>query len=89
VYDSRDNQANPYKGIYTSINYRYNFKFLGSDQDASELWLEFMIYGGLSKKKPRNLITFCAFGDFNLTGDLPYMTLPAIGGDQRARSGRG
>jgi hypothetical protein len=89
VYDSRDNQANPYKGIYANLNYRYNFKFLGSDQDASELWLEFRTYVGLSKKKPRHLVAFWAFGDFNLTGDLPYMTLPALGGDQRARSGRG
>jgi hypothetical protein len=89
VYDSRDNQANPYKGIYANINYRYNFKFLGSDQDASELWMEFRTYVGLSKKKPRNLIAFWAFGDFNLTGNLPYMTLPMLGGDQRARSGRG
>ncbi|MEI7726071.1 MAG: BamA/TamA family outer membrane protein, partial [Bacteroidota bacterium] len=89
VYDSRDNQANPYKGIYANINYRYNFTFLGSTHDASELWMEFRTYVGLSKKKPRNLIAFWAFGDFNLTGNLPYMTLPSIGGDQRARSGRG
>jgi len=89
VYDSRDNQANPYKGIYANINYRYNFKFLGSDQDASELWTEFRTYVSLSKKRARNLIAFWAFGDFNVTGDLPYMTLPALGGDQRARSGRG
>ncbi len=89
VYDSRDNQANPYKGIYANINYRYNLKLLGSDQDASELWMEFRTYVGLSKKKQRHLIAFWAFGDFNLTGDLPYMTLPALGGDQRARSGRG
>jgi hypothetical protein len=89
VYDSRDNQANPYKGIYANINYRYNFSFLGSDHDASELWMEFRTYVGLSKKKARHLIAFWAFGDFNLTGDLPYMTLPSLGGDQRARSGRG
>ena len=89
VYDSRDNQANPYKGIYANINYRYNFKFLGSDQDASELWTEFRTYVGLSKNKPRHLIAFWVFGDFNLTGNLPYMTLPNLGGDQRARSGRG
>jgi hypothetical protein len=89
VYDSRDNQANPYKGIYANINYRYNFTFLGSDQDASELWTEFRTYVGLSKKKPRHLVAFWAFGDFNLTGNMPYMTLPALGGDQRARSGRG
>ena len=89
VYDSRDNQANPYRGMYANINYRYNFKFLGSDHDASELWMELRTYIGLSKKKPRHLVGFWVFGDFNLTGDLPYMTLPALGGDQRARSGRG
>ncbi|MCX6267781.1 MAG: BamA/TamA family outer membrane protein [Bacteroidetes bacterium] len=89
VFDSRDNQANPYKGIYANINYRYNFKFLGSDKDASELWTEFRTYVGLSKKRARHMIAFWVFGDFNLTGNLPYMTLPALGGDQRARSGRG
>ncbi|MCX6305815.1 MAG: BamA/TamA family outer membrane protein [Bacteroidetes bacterium] len=89
VYDSRDNQANPYKGIYANINYRYNFKLLGSEQDASELWMEFRTYAGLSKKNPRHLIGFWVFGDFNVTGNLPYMTLPSLGGDQRARSGRG
>jgi hypothetical protein len=89
VYDSRDNQANPYKGIYANINYRYNFKFLGSTTEASELWMEFRTYWGLSKKRARNLIGLWVFGDFNLTGHLPYMTLPNLGGDQRARSGRG
>jgi hypothetical protein len=89
VFDSRDNQANPYKGIYANLNYRYNFRFLGSSQDASELWAEFRTYVGLSKKTPRHLIAFWVFGDFNLTGNLPYMTLPSLGGDQRARSGRG
>lgn len=50
VYDSRDSQINPYKGYYANINFRYNFKFLGSDQDASSLWMEFRTYVGLSKK---------------------------------------
>jgi hypothetical protein len=89
VYDSRDNQANPYKGIYANINYRYNFNFLGSGSDCSELWTEFRTYIGLSKKRARHLIAFWVFGDFNLTGHMPYMTLPNLGGDQRARSGRG
>jgi len=89
VYDSRDNQANPYKGIYANINYRYNLKILGSSQDNSELWTEFRTYIGLSKVKARHLIGFWVFGDFNLTGNMPYLTLPSLGGDQRARSGRG
>lgn len=89
VYDTRDNQANPYKGIFANASYRYNLRVLGSDRDASSLWLEFRTYLGLSKRNPRHLVAFWLFGDFNLTGELPYMTLPSLGGDQRARSGRG
>jgi hypothetical protein len=89
LYDTRDNQISPYKGIYANINYRYNFKFMGSNQDESSLWLEFRTYLGLSKKTPRHLIGFWVFGDFIMSGHLPYLTLPALGEDQRARSGRG
>lgn len=89
VYDSRDSQINPYKGYYFNLNYRYYFGFLGSDQDATHLLTEFRTYISLSKKMPRHLIGFWLFGEFNLTGDMPYLTLPSVGGDQRSRSGRG
>ncbi|MCX6247357.1 MAG: BamA/TamA family outer membrane protein [Bacteroidetes bacterium] len=89
LYDSRDNQINPYKGYYANVNYRINPTFLGSSQNSSTLWLEFRTYIGLSKKTPRHLIGFWAFGDFLISGKLPYLTLPSLGEDQRARSGRG
>jgi hypothetical protein len=89
IYDTRDNQINPYKGIYANINYRINPTFLGSAQNSSQLWLEFRTYVGLSKKTPRHLIGFWAFGDFLIAGKLPYLTMPYLGEDQRARSGRG
>jgi hypothetical protein len=89
VYDSRDNLINPYKGIYATINYRNNFKFMGSSQNSSSLWTEFRTYIRLSEKKPRHLVAFWLFGDFVLTGHVPYLTLPFIGEDQRTRSGRG
>jgi len=89
VFDSRDSQINPYKGYYANFSYRYYFSFLGSDQDASHLLAEFRTYVGLSKKTQRHLIAFWLFGEFNLTGHMPYLTLPTLGGDQRARSGRG
>jgi len=89
LYDTRDNQINPYKGIYANLNYRINPTFLGSSQNSSTLWLEFRTYLGLSKNKARHLIGFWAFGDFLITGKLPYLTMPYLGEDQRARSGRG
>lgn len=89
VYDTRDNQINPYKGIYANINYRINPTFLGSTKNSSQLWLEFRTYLGLSKKNPRHLVAFWAFGEFQIAGELPYLTLPYLGDDQRARAGRG
>ncbi len=89
IYDSRDNLMNPYSGYYANINYRYNPTFLGSEQNSSSLWLEFRTYVPLSKKTPRHLIAFWTFGNFLLTGDQPYLTLMALGEDQKARSGRG
>lgn len=89
IYDSRDNQINAYKGYYANLNFRMNPTFLGSDKWSTALWLEFRTYVGLSKKMPRHLIAFWAFGDFNLSGEMPYLTLPSLGEDQRARSGRG
>jgi outer membrane protein assembly factor BamA len=89
VFDSRDHLINPYKGYYLNINYRYNPKFLGSSQNSSSLWLEFRTYLSLSKKTPRHLIGFWFFSNFRISGRQPYLTLMALGEDQRARSGRG
>jgi outer membrane protein assembly factor BamA len=89
IYDTRDNQINPYKGIYANINYRINPTFLGSSKNSSSLWLEFRTYVGLSKNKPRHLIAFWTYGEFTISGTVPYLTLPYLGDDQRARSGRG
>jgi len=89
LYDTRDNQISPYRGIYANINYRFNPEFLGSDQNSSSLWLEFRAYLGLSKKTERHVIGFWTFGNFEISGAMPYLMLPALGDDQRARSGRG
>lgn len=89
VYDSRDNLMNPYKGYFANINYRYNPTFLGSDENSSSLWLEFRTYVPLSKKTPRHLVAFWAYGNFLISGNQPYLTMMALGEDQKARSGRG
>lgn len=89
LYDTRDNQINPYKGLYANINYRINPTFLGSSKNSSTLWLEFRTYLGLSKKNPRHLVGFWVFGDFLLSGRMPFLTMPYLGEDQRSRSGRG
>lgn len=89
VYDSRDNLINAFKGYFINVNYRYNPEFLGSSKNSSSLWVEFRTYVGVSKKVPRHLVAFWFFGNIQVSGQQPYMTLMALGEDQRARSGRG
>lgn len=88
VYDTRDNQICPYKGIYANLNYRINPTFLGSSENSSLLFLEFRTYLPLSKNTPRHLIGFWAMAEFTVSGHMPYLTMPYLGDDQRARAGR-
>jgi hypothetical protein len=89
VFDSRDNLISPHNGYFVNVNYRYNPEFLGSDHNSSSLWLEFRTYLSVSKKAARHLVGFWFFSNFQVSGRQPYMTLMALGEDQRARSGRG
>jgi hypothetical protein len=89
AYDSRDNIINAYKGIYVNVNYLANFTFLGSTRDGSRLWTEFRTYIGLSRRVPRHLLAFRFFGNFMVSGSMPYLNLMANGFDPINSSGRG
>jgi hypothetical protein len=89
MYDSRDNPINAYSGYYFKLNYRMNPTFLGSSRNSTELYFEFRTYVGLSKKTPRHLIAFWLWGNFQMSGRLPYYSLKSLGDDQKATSGRG
>jgi len=89
VYDTRDNMVNPYKGFFANVNWRLNPEFLGSEFNANMLNIEWRSFHGLSKKNPRHLIGFWLLGNFSESGRIPYLILPALGYDQRGRSGRG
>jgi outer membrane protein assembly factor BamA len=89
TFDTRDNLINSYKGFYVNISYRYNFKMLGSSESGSQLWTEFRTYVSFSKRMPRHLLAFWAYGSFKISGEIPYLDLPATGFDQMNSSGRG
>jgi outer membrane protein assembly factor BamA len=44
VFDTRDDMVNAYHGVYINVNYQYNFSWLGSSVNGSELWTEFRTY---------------------------------------------
>jgi outer membrane protein assembly factor BamA len=89
VYDSRDHTVNPYHGKFLQVAYRVNSKGLGSERNSEQLYLEARYYSIISKKIPRHLIGFWGIGHWQVSGDLPYLHLPASGYDMRNRIGRG
>jgi hypothetical protein len=87
-FDTRDNQNDPYKGIFMGLNCKFNQTFLGSDKNSTLLWLEARKYLDLTKDH-QNMLCFWGYANLTLGGNLPYLNLPALGWDQFGRSGRG
>lgn len=86
VYDTRDNINNPYAGRYAMMNLRFNPTFLGSDKNSTQLNLEYRDYINFTENK-HNILALWSICNFKLSGDLPYLSLPAIGWDQYGTSG--
>jgi len=89
VYDGRDNLINPYKGIFFNLNLKQNMTVLGSNKNSTFIFFDLRYYKSLSKRLPRHVVAGWLWGNFMVAGRAPYLTLQAIGDDQRARSGRG
>lgn len=87
-YDTRDNTLCPYKGRYIFVNFRINPTWLGSSKASTSLWAEYREYFPLSRTRESNLLALWIYGNFQLSGALPYLDLPALGWDQYGRSGR-
>ncbi|SEF40451.1 outer membrane protein assembly factor [Algoriphagus boritolerans] len=89
VMENRDKAVSPYEKNFAWIQYKINPAFLGSDQSSSLLMLDYRHYINLREQRKRNLIALWGFGNFVVSGDVPYMSLPSITWDMFGRSGRG
>lgn len=89
VYENRDNSVSPYEKNFALVSYKVNPTFLGSDQSSSTLLLDYRHYINLSEKRKRHLLALWAYGNFLVSGNLPYMNLPSLGWDMFGRTGRG
>ena len=89
IFDSRDNQVNAYTGYFANVNYLVNAMALGSSKNSSILLTEFRSFYPLDGARKRHILAFWLYGNFVVSGDVPYLDLPALGYDQRQRSGRG
>lgn len=88
LFDNRDNTVNSYNGNYVNINYRINKTGFGSNSNSNLLLTDFRTFHSLDVAK-RHVIAAWLYSNFVLSGDLPYLLLPALGYDQRQRMGRG
>lgn len=89
VYDSRDNQVNSTRGWFANINYRFNPVLFHNQEYSNVLYAEYRHFIPLSSKNERYILALWAYGQFITRGKVPYLNLPAIGWDQRSRSGEG
>ena len=88
-YITRDNPNRPYRGIYADAGIRINQTWLGSTKNAIQLTTDFRKYFSLSAKSPETVLACWNWGNYLLTGYLPYIELPGTGRDGSFRSGRG
>ena len=88
LFDNRDNTVNTIKGFYANVNYRLYSTLFGSTKNSTLLLTDFRVFQPLDAGK-KNILAFWLYGNFVLTGDIPYLLLPALGYDQRQRTGRG
>ncbi len=89
LYDSRDNQISAYKGTYANVNFRANLEGLGSTRNSSMLLTEYRTYISLGQQRYRHILGIWLYGNFVTGGNVPYLLLPAVGYDQRQKTGRG
>jgi outer membrane protein assembly factor BamA len=89
LYETRDHTLDPQRGTYARVTWRVDPTWLGSSRPSSVFDAEYRTYVGLSKDRPRHLIAFWGLFSAVTSGEVPYLTLPAVGYDTRGRSGRG
>ncbi|MNQ99442.1 Surface antigen [compost metagenome] len=89
VYDSRDNQVNATRGWFANLNYRINPVLFKNQDNSNVVFAEYRNFIPLSKKNERYILALWTYGQFVTSGKVPYLNLPAIGWDQRSRSGEG
>ncbi|MHA3789439.1 BamA/TamA family outer membrane protein [Flavobacterium hauense] len=89
TYDSRDNQVNTKQGWYANINYRFNPSIFKNQHYSNVLFTEYRNFIPVSKKNENYILALWTYGQFVTRGKVPYLNLPALGWDQRSRSGEG
>lgn len=89
IYDSRDNQINTRKGLFANIDFRFNWGLFNQQNSSNVVFTEIRYFIPLDPNRKNFVLGFWSFAQFVKKGVVPYLNLPAIGWDQRSRSGEG
>lgn len=90
VYDTRQNLFNPFPGIFANLIYRHNAGFLGSDNNAQSIYLDFRKYIAVGDNSVyKSVFAFWTYYWTTISNGTPYLSLPGIGNDPYQHSGRG
>ncbi len=89
ILENRDNSVSPYERNFAWVSYKINPDFLGSEQNSSTLLLDYRHYINLNPNRKRELIAIWGLANFQVSGNLAYMNLPALGWDMFGRAQRG
>ena len=87
LFDNRRNPFYPIGGTYASIIFRENATLIGSNTNWQLLQFDFRKYFRLSTNS-NNVLAVWSIMQFS-NGYVPYLDLPATGGDMYNNSGRG
>lgn len=87
VYDSRKNSVNPEAGsAYGNIQFLQNARAMGANSNWSSITIDLRKY---LKMPYHSVLALWLYGAFTLTGNPPYLDLPATGYDTYSNTGRG
>jgi outer membrane protein assembly factor BamA len=88
LFDTRDSGINARRGVLANVTYRGFYRgFVGGDSSWREASIDLRAYRALTPTG-RRTIAFWMLGDF-VTGDVPFLDLPATGADGRSARGYG
>ncbi|MGB3074202.1 MAG: BamA/TamA family outer membrane protein [Chitinophagales bacterium] len=94
IIDTRDNQINATRGMFMNLSFTYNPQYASANhpsaQKRSSIFEgELRYFKTFKVRHHDNTVALWVLGTWIAGGTAPYLTLPAIGWDQRSRSGRG
>jgi hypothetical protein len=88
LYDSRKNPINPSQGLFASLVFRKNVKWMGSNSNWQSANLDVRKYFSFPGRS-KNVVALWSYNWIIIKGKPPYLDLPSNGWDNFSNTGRG